>query len=549
MADTQTFSVIIVGAGPVGLALALALTHHGVRSLVLEKKPALSAHSKALGLLPRTLEIFQQWGILGPFLDAGQFLSRVSVWAVGRPSPPATLDLSSLARVSAVPGVLILPQDRTEALLLEQVRAQGRTEVRFGHEVRGFRQDEAGVIVQVASQKGSVHELRASYLVGCDGPHSRVREQFGWPLAGKTYPTRMLLADVRLDDERDDLPWPRVAPQPRGVLAALRYQPRHWRIISTLAPGESEADAAGDRAITGRVERLFGPGPFERVWASTFRIHCRTSPHFRQGHALLAGDAAHINSPVGGQGMNSGIQDAHNLAWKLARALHDGDGVTSEALLASYELERRGAVTGSVDRITDFLTRFVLLPGPLIRVPFVVLAGLALSRPALRHRILLRLGMLDTRYPSSPLISGTGALLGARAPDGELMAADANGDSPRRLFDLVDRQAILLLFDDGRLPGWDPAPVRARLADVPGLTVARLVPITAKRKSSLSSDTFRDAGQLWRAWRARAGDAALIRPDGYVGWRARRPTPDALRAGVTRALGRSAAFPASPDPA
>ena len=125
----------------------------------------------------------------------------------------------------------------------------------------------------------------------------------------------------------------------------MRYQPQHWRIISTLNPGENEQTVLEPSSINERVVRLFGDGSQEQLWASVFHIHCRTSPHFRQGRVLLAGDAAHINSPAGGQGMNSGIQDAHNLAWKLARVLAGAD---AESLLISYESERREAVLTNV---------------------------------------------------------------------------------------------------------------------------------------------------------------------------------------------------------
>jgi 2-polyprenyl-6-methoxyphenol hydroxylase-like FAD-dependent oxidoreductase len=127
----------------------------------------------------------------------------------------------------------------------------------------------------------------------------------------------------------------------------LRFKPRHWRLISTLNPGESEQAALAPSSIDTKVAQLLGEGSHQQLWSSVFHIHCRTSPHFRQGRVLLAGDAAHINSPAGGQGMNSGIQDVHNLAWKLARVLAGAD---AESLLTSYETERRETVLRNVDR-------------------------------------------------------------------------------------------------------------------------------------------------------------------------------------------------------
>ncbi|MDQ3815562.1 MAG: FAD-dependent monooxygenase [Armatimonadota bacterium] len=520
--------VIIAGAGPVGLALALGLAQHGVRSIVLESKKELAPHSRAIGILARTLEIFRAWQCLDRFLDEGSFLSKINVWVVGQPAPQATIDFTSLARLTAVPGVLFLPQDRTEAILLEHVNQTGMVEVCFEHELQSFEQDATGVTVQVARGGQELVELRGEYLIGCDGARSTVRTQLGWPLEGKTYPSRMLLADVRLTDERDRLPSPRIAPQPRGVLAAIQYKPQFWRIISSMTPEESEVEAVSETKIDERVARLFGPGSYERVWASVFHIHCRTSPHFRQGRVLLAGDAAHINSPAGGQGMNSGIQDAHNLAWKLARTLRGGN---AEALLASYEQERRAVVLQSVDRFTDLLTRLMLMPWPYVRGALLRLVRFAIARPAVMSQVATRAMMLDVHYETSALICGTGRWRGARAPDGELI--DGAGHK-LRLLDLVHPQAALLLFDDGHLPDWSLEQVASLVSEVPELKVVRLAP----HHAPVQPGALRDAtGQLWKTWEATGDLAALIRPDGHVGWTARRPTPESLRAGVKQAVG------------
>jgi hypothetical protein len=283
------------------------------------------------------------------------------------------------------------------------------------------------------------------------------------------------------------------------------------------------------------VGAVLGPGPFELVWASTFRIHCRTSPAFRRDRVLLAGDAAHINSPAGGQGMNSGIQDAHNLAWKLARALAGGD---EDALLASYEAERRPVILANVDRYTDLLTRGILLAPRAVRLAVLALARLALAQPPAWRRLLRRAGMLDTRYGASPLISGEGRLRGARAPDARVTRDGA----ALRLHELAARDAALLLFDDGRLPGWDVEDIGARLRDVDGLAVVR---VARTQGGARAGDVVDLDGAVWRDWTPRSGTAALVRPDTHVGWTAERPTIDELAAGVRRATG----LPPSPRPA
>jgi 2-polyprenyl-6-methoxyphenol hydroxylase-like FAD-dependent oxidoreductase len=521
-----TAPVVVAGAGPVGLALAVGLAHHGVRSVVLEESADLSEHSRAPGILSRTLEIFAAWGLLDRFLERGFLLDRPQLWVPGRERPLLTIDLTPLGELTVVPGMLILPQHRTEQLLLEAAQQSGLADVRFDHRVTGFEQDSSGVTVTAESGARRV-EVRGQYLVGCDGAHSTVRERLGLALEGKTYPTRLLLADVRVADARGALPWPRVSTQDGGVLGGLKLEPGLWRLIASVTPAVTDEQATAVPSVTPLVETLLGPGPFELAWASTFRIHCRTSPAFRRDRVLLAGDAAHINSPAGGQGMNSGIQDAHNLAWKLARALAGG---REDALLASYEAERRPVILANVDRYTDLLTRAVLLAPRAVRLGVLALARVAVGQPLAWRRLLRRAGMLDTRYGASPLISGDGRLLGARAPDARVTCEGA----PLRLHDLAARDAALLLFDDGRLPGWNVADVSAPLRQLPGLAVVRVV---RTRGSARPGDVVDVEGAVWRSWKPRSGTAALVRPDGHIGWMARRPTIEDLVAGVVRAIG------------
>ena len=518
--------VLIVGGGPVGLALALGLARQKVRSILFETKSEIDPHSRALGILPRTLEIFRNWGIYDRFVSEGEFLSKVRVWVARRPNPVFEVDLSVLKKITAADGLLILPQNRTEALLFEAAKSSGYTEVLLGHKVTRSQQDNEGVWVDVQTASGETASHRGRYLVGCDGAHSTVRNGLGWELEGKTYPTRILLADVRIQDERDQLPYPLLAPDVSGVLAGLRYQPQHWRMISTLDPGESEQAALEASSIHARVVQLFGEGSHEQLWSSVFQIHCRTSPHFRQGRLMLAGDAAHINSPAGGQGMNSGIQDAHNLAWKLARVLAGAD---VESLLTSYEAERKQAILKSVDRYTDLLTRFGIAAPEFIRtitgamVPFVFRLGLV-------SLIAPKAGMLDTAYTQSPILSGHGHWIGRRAADGELTTSD---ESRIRLLDLAGPQPVLLLFDEGRLPGWDPDRIKEQFQNISDLKVVLIVP----QKAPKTDGAYVASDPLWRTWNASWGTAVLVRPDGHVGWMERRPTLAQLDAGVRKALG------------
>src|SRR5213082_1661498 len=171
MEETE-FPVIIAGGGPVGLALALGLARQGVRSLVLEKEPAIQPESRALGVLTRTLEIFRNWGIYDRFLEEGTLLVEAPIYRADRSAPIGTVNLSAMARHTATPGVLILPQNKTEAILLQCARETGMVDVRPGHPASIFEEDAAGVTVQVAPEGQPGYPVRGAYLVGCDGAHS-----------------------------------------------------------------------------------------------------------------------------------------------------------------------------------------------------------------------------------------------------------------------------------------------------------------------------------------------------------------------------------------
>jgi 2-polyprenyl-6-methoxyphenol hydroxylase-like FAD-dependent oxidoreductase len=279
-------------------------------------------------------------------------------------------------------------------------------DIRFGHEVVAFDSDSDGVRTRVR-RGGDQYVIESEYLCGCDGAHSAVREGLGMELEGKTYRAHAKLADVRIEDERDQLPWPRVDFAQPNLSAVVRFRPGYWRIIFA-GPGENDGGAPTPEFIQSKVGELIGRGPAETAWASSFHIHCRNAPHFRVGRVVLLGDAAHLNSPAGGQGMNAGIHDAHNLAWKLALALSGGD---PEVLLKSYDAERYDAVTRTVDVATDRLTRFGVLGAPWLRS-----MGLALIRwlsrfASVQRRMGVGLGMLGHRYDEGDLIHRSGGRL------------------------------------------------------------------------------------------------------------------------------------------
>lgn len=408
---TASDQILIVGAGPTGLALALGLARSGVGSVVLESKPELDPHSRATLILPRTMEILAQWNLLDRFVEAGNFVPHIRLRHAPEGKQIIHFDFTDFTNDTATPFALALSQDQTERLLLDAVTATGMVDVRFNTEVLSFEDNGNGVVVRVRSAEGE-QELRAAFLVGADGAHSIVRNGLGFELEGKTYPTRAMLADVRVAPEKDQTEfWPCLLNE--GLVVGIRFGGGIFRVVADSVDESVTDETIGDH-VNQLVTRLFGLPPVETIWQRTYRKHQRCAPRFRVGRVLLAGDAAHLNSPAGGQGMNSGIQDAHNLAWKLALAVAD-HRADVDALLDSYAEERWGYVNETVQPTTDVMERFESAP-TFFRVALVWFGdkfmGTGESAPAVARRV----SMLDVAYGRSALIKSD-APVGLRLPD------------------------------------------------------------------------------------------------------------------------------------
>jgi 2-polyprenyl-6-methoxyphenol hydroxylase-like FAD-dependent oxidoreductase len=456
----------------------------------------------------RTREVFRQWGIEPRLVDAGVLLESVTVHSAAPGGAPlASIDFSPLADEADRPGLLVLEQGETERLLLEAVGESGMCDVRFGAEAVALAPGPEGVRLTIREGEAE-RSLEGAFVVGCDGAGSFVRGALGLPFEGHTYALRPMLADVRLADARDALPWPRLRGIRGGVTAALRLRKGLWRIISLQG-----ADAPGDEQVAAseveqRVREALGEGAVEIVWASRFRIHLRSSPRFRVGRVLLAGDAAHIHSPVGGLGMNAGIQDAHNLAWKLAFALRGGD---PERLLASYEVERRAVTVEGVSRYADFLTRTFLQTPPPLRAAAFLLLRLGLALPPLRRRMLRRTTMIDLDCPASPLLDARERAAGVRLPNLELRSPEG---AVSRLHDLLPAAPVILDIAEER-------PFAARL---PLPTVICIGP-----------GGHRDRSGRLRGLLGHRDGWILVRPDGHIAWA--RDRLEGMAEAARRALG------------
>lgn len=505
---TSFIPVAIVGAGPVGLSLALGLARHGVRSVVLERNDATSEHSRAAGVHVRTREVFRQWDVEERFLSRGELRQKLEIRRAGGRRPLLSIDFGEVEDEAEDPGLLLLEQSRTERILLERVRESGMTEVRFGAEAVAFEAGEERVKIRYR-EGGSERALEASFLVGCDGAGSFVREGLGMPFEGRTYAIRPLIADVRVGGGRDRLPWPRIHNSREGLTLGIRLDEGLWRIIHLRRGGPDREVGVTAAELRPKVERILGEGEFGLVWGSRFRIHRRSAPRFREGRVVLAGDAAHVHSPVGGLGMNAGIQDAHNLAWKLAAALDGGDLVR---LLDAYDVERRAVVVESVSGYTDLLTRvFLLAPAPLRILSFGA-AGLALRVPRVRRMALRRTTMIDLDYPVSPILRRGDRAAGRRLPDPLLEAPDGRRVRLHRLL-----PAAAALIEVG-----DPAPLPRDVGDPVALRIGE--------------GAYHDPSGSIRALLGGRDGRILVRPDLHVAWA--RSDTTGLREAIAYALGR-----------
>ncbi len=331
--------VLIVGAGPTGLSMAIELKRLGVPFRVVEKSLRGAQYSQALVVQARTLEQFERYGIAETAVKSGRPLKHASMISEGR-----TIISFSLDKIPGhYPFVLFLPQNETEALLIEHLESLGGR-IERGVEMISIKEKGNGAEVQLRAADGTVEDTTASWVVGCDGAHSRVREGLKIPFSGAKVGLNFFLGDLELEGPDllgDEL---RIYLHRGDVVFIAKLKEKVFRVIAAL---HSEQDAAQDERqlkLSDFQEPMDRAGIRLRAtsasWMTPFRVSDRRAERIRQGHIFLAGDASHIHSPVAGQGMNTGIQDAANLAWKIAAVRNGAD----EKLLQSYE-EERGKVS------------------------------------------------------------------------------------------------------------------------------------------------------------------------------------------------------------
>lgn len=348
--------VVIVGAGPTGLSLACQFVRHGVDFVIVEKNEGLTPYSKAIGVHARTLEIYEQMGLAQTAIEEGTIAGKVRLLAGGEVR--GQLELSYIGEgLSPYPFVLMLEQSKNERLLYEYLQNH-RKEVQWKTELVGFEQNDSGVTTQVKTAEGESQTIEAKYLAGCDGPRSLVRHALGLEFGGSTFERMFYVADAKVDWQFSHDALHVCLSKETFVLFFPLKGDKRYRIVGVFP--EEFAKDEGDilyEEIEEHVkkEAKLNLDIHDVEWFSTYKVHTRHANKFSQGRSFLAGDAAHIHSPAGAQGMNTGIQDAYNLAWKMALVLK---GSAGEELLETYNeerLENAKHLLQTTDRLFQFV--------------------------------------------------------------------------------------------------------------------------------------------------------------------------------------------------
>ena len=534
----MTVDVLVVGAGPTGLALAAQLHAQGCRVRVVERRVA-GQESRAVVVQPRTLEVLEPLGVAATLVTRGDPSAQAQVHA-GRRTARVSLARPSMAG-TAYPFLLAVPQSTVEAVLAEHLAACG-VAVETGTEVTGLEEGSESVAVTVRDAEGATHRLDVAWVVGCDGADSTVRRQVGIPFPMRPYRAALLLADCEVEGD--------LAP---GTIQGFVGGPgicfffpspaaATWRLL-TVDPAQPGQDrvAPGLPLLQAVVDGFTGGGLrlHDLTWSRTIHLRRGQATRYRARRVLLAGDAAHVHSPAGAQGMNTGIQDAANLGWKLALV---AGGHAPATLLDSYEAER-WPVARWTRRVTDlaFVVEAGNLPGlaRLRRTTAPVLLPLVDGHtlPTLAFRLL---GGLLLRHRHSPAVQeGSPSLRGGVHAGDRLPNARVVHDGHTTWLHEVLRPVglhVLLCGDPGRFDHDAPASLLRRVP----------VPLHVHHLATTPADgaIVDPEGRLLRRLGVRDAAVLLVRPDGHVGYRAAGTDLDGLVHHLTHTLGLVAAVAA-----
>lgn len=525
MADTllDIPPVLIVGAGPTGLAAAMSLARARVPVRVIDKLAAPAPYSRAIGIQARTLELLEQHRAVEPFLALGHRAHAAALHADGRVI--ARLDFDPLQ--TRYPYLLLLDQSVTERLLAEHLAELGVT-IERGVTLVECDAGGASLDVTLRDAGGRDERFSPSCLIAADGAHSTVRHLLGIGFAGRAFEQTFLLADFAAIPD-----WPEdeihLFTTPDGIAGLFPLGSGRYRLVADRPPvGDVSPDspppslADCEAVVRARIGASIAPS--DLAWSSYFRLHSRMVERLRHGRVFFAGDAAHIHSPAGAQGMNTGVQEAFNLGWKLARVLAGG---APDRLLDTYHTERH-PIERDVLRQTSLVTQIVEADHGAMKLLRDHLVPLLVSLGPLRDAVRRSVSELGVQYRKSPLtlerVLDGGPRAGERAPDALLHVIDGPlGQAPgtARLYDVHDPASFtLLLLEAPPSTGLDDVSPLAADAQALIQRLERIMPgaVRAWRVTDVEGD---GADTLVQAYGRSRPAFYLLRPDGYIAARGR----------------------------
>lgn len=508
---TAKTEVIIIGAGPTGLSLACQLVRYGIDFIILDTSAGVTSYSKALGVHARTLEIYEQLGIVGQAIAQGTIAAKVRMLAGGRVR--GEVDLSNLGQgLSQYPYMLVLEQSKNERLLYDYLQAHGK-DVLWQTELESFSQTETTVTAQLKNADGQSSVIEASYLVGCDGPKSLVRHSLGLAFEGSTFERLFYVADVQIDWQFSHDALHACLAKNSGMAFFPMPGENRYRIVGAFPEGFSKDEGETHYEEIEQEIRAQSEIPLKisRVnWFSTYKVHTRHVEKFSSGRCFLAGDSAHIHTPAGGQGMNTGIQDAYNLAWKLAFVLR---GKANTSILDSYNAERlpnARRLLATTDRMFNLVSSsgwFISLMRTTIIPP---LAKYIVGLRAIKNSFFPMISQIGISYRDSDL-SWHGAdekftvKAGDRMPYFKLDGVNIYDHLHAPKFHLIS-------FSDAPEEDLSKSEILKEYADILDYHILPLHPEAAK------------------AFKAQKAFAVLLRPDNYIAFISDKISPDHAKA-------------------
>lgn len=509
--------VLIVGAGPTGLMMACELERHGIPFRIIDKKSEPTQGSNATWIQARTLEIFDTLGIVDCFLKRGHKCETINFYIKGKVS--ATISLAQID--STYPFVLMLPQSETEQLLNDRLK-ESKICVERSLELVNIKQTNHGIMSTIRLSNGDTEDFTSDWLIACDGANSTVREKSSIPFPGEDFPEQFMVADAKMssflstNEIHAFVDKGTIFPERGTLFSAFPWGLNDYRLSANLYLENPRQTFTEQEVREVVAERTYGNYIVKSVsWISPFWIHSKIVDQMQHGSIFLAGDAAHIHSPAGGQGMNTGMQDAFNLAWKLALVIKRKANVS---LLKSYQSERFPIVKKVVDQ-TDYYTNMVLFNKSFFN-QLKKLNHEILAHPHLSKKIGEQLTQLDIHYKKSPVINYEGKpnakspLQGERAPNVRI-------NDSKKLYEYLSNTLHNILLFTGNNPSEDELDKIIELQNLIKNHFSDLVKtfvITNKHLEKVNNIIMDSIDSICHRYKVSKYCIFIIRPDHYIAY-------------------------------